>query len=134
MEPLQESHDASPLVLIVDDHPAIRTMMAHALHVHGFEPIEAANGREAISWMEQSARALLYPSLLLLDLAMPVLDGHAFLTWLQSNWVGRYPTPRIILITASASDEQLLMYFPIVTHILPKPFHIRDLVARCLAS
>jgi two-component system chemotaxis response regulator CheY len=134
MAQLQESQDAQPLALIVDDHPTIRTMMAHALHMNGFQPIEAANGREAISWMEQAARALLYPSLLLLDLAMPVLDGQAFLTWLQSSWVGRHPTPKIILLTASTLDEGLLTSFPIVTHIMPKPFHIRDLVAQCLAS
>lgn len=133
MEQLQVSHDALPLVLIVDDHPAIRTMMAHALHMNGFQPVEAANGREAICWMEQAARMLLYPSLLLLDLAMPVLDGHAFLTWLQANWVGRHPTPKVILITASTLDEQVLTHFPVVTHIMPKPFHIRDLVAQCLA-
>lgn len=134
MEQLQESHDALPLALIVDDHPTIRMMMAHALHMNGFQSIEAANGREAISWMEHAARALLYPSLLLLDLAMPVLDGQAFLTWLQSSWVGRHPTPKIILLTASAHDERLLTSFPIVTHIMPKPFHIRDLVAQCLIS
>ena len=78
--------------------------------------------------MEQAASELLYPSVILLDFAMPGMDGRAFLEWLQSRWIGRYPTPATILITASSIDEKTLTLFPAIKQIVPKPFHIHELL------
>lgn len=128
MEQVPYQHDNLPLVLIVDDNPTIRNVVAWSLHFGGFQPIEAANGLEAIKWMEQVAKELLYPSVILLDLTMPGIDGRSFLEWLQSAWVGRNPTPAIILITANSLDEKTLALFPIVKQIVIKPFHVHDLL------
>jgi DNA-binding response OmpR family regulator len=106
----------------------IRSAIAWALHFNGFQPIEAANGLEALQWMERAAREQHYPALILLDLAMPGLDGRAFLQWLDANWVGRYPVPALILCTASRSDEDLLTLSPLIKHIISKPFHVHDLL------
>lgn len=128
MEQLQNQHDQLPLVLIVDDNFTIHMMVAQLLQFGGFQPIEAANGREAVKWMEQAASELLYPFVILLDLAMPGMDGRAFLEWLQSRWIGRYPTPAVILLTASSIDEKTPPLFPVIKQVVPKPFHVYDLL------
>lgn len=118
----------SPVVLVVDDNPGIRHVVTLSLRLGGFQPIEAADGLAAAHWMEQSARDQLYPNVILLDLAMPGMDGSAFLEWLQACWVGRYPAPAVILASAGYLNESLFAPFPAVKQFITKPFHIRDLL------
>ena len=126
MEPLPQ-HAKTPIVLIVDDNPAIRNVVTWSLRFGGFQPVEAANGFEAIQWMEQASREQLYPSVVLLDMAMPGMNGQAFLTWLQSSWNDLYPLPAIILITAGHVNEPFDTPATI-KQIVAKPFHVRDLL------
>jgi two-component system cell cycle response regulator DivK len=57
-------------VLVVEDHADIRKMMTIFLKLNGYEVVEARDGYEAVEVaLEQS------PDLILMDLAMPVLDG-----------------------------------------------------------
>lgn len=128
MEQLQYQRESLPLVLIVNDNSTIRMLLAHSLHCSGFQPVEVADGREATQWMERAASELLYPAVILLDLAMPGMDGLAFLQWLQTSWSNDHPTPAIILITASFIDKRMLAFFPSIKQTVSKPFHIRDLV------
>lgn len=128
MESLTKPGAKLPIVLIVDDNPAIRNVVGWSLQFGGFQAVEAANGLEAVKWMEQAASEKRYPSVVLLDLAMPGMDGPTFLEWLQSAWVDRYPTPAIIVITASHLDEKTYPTPPSVKQIVTKPFHVRDLL------
>ena len=57
-------------VLIVDDQPDIRELLRYSLQSRGLNVAEAVNGREAIELASQ-----VHPSLILMDLSMPVLDG-----------------------------------------------------------
>jgi two-component system chemotaxis response regulator CheY len=116
----------APVVLIVDDNPGIRTVVFWSLHFGGYEPVEAANGLEAIRWIEQAGREQRYPAVILLDLAMPGMDGHGFLEWVQTAWPAASAPPAIILVTAGYADEQRLNAH--VRQIVPKPFHVRDLL------
>lgn len=128
MKSVYSQHKGSPIVLVVDDNPGIRHIVTLALQFGGFQPIEATDGQAAVNWMEQSARDQRYPSVILLDLAMPGMDGGAFLEWLQARWAGRYPVPAVILATASYLNEKVFAPFPAVKQIIAKPFHIRDLL------
>jgi len=58
-------------VLIVDDDPDIRQSLAELLFREGFEVCTASNGQEALELLRRSSP----PSLIFLDLAMPVMDG-----------------------------------------------------------
>jgi CheY-like chemotaxis protein len=127
MSQLQNSRTRrAPIVLIVDDNPSIRNVVSWSLRFGGYEPVEAANGQEAANWMEQAAREKRYPAIILLDLAMPVMDGRAFMAWLQAAWPAHYPAPAIIIITAGHLDEK--QFNPYVKQVVSKPFHVRDLL------
>lgn len=63
------------LVMIVDDIPEARDVMGEVLREAGFATVEACNGGEACRLLREGVN----PSVILLDLAMPVMDGVAFL-------------------------------------------------------
>lgn len=124
-----------PIVLVIDDNPAIRDMVSWALELDGYEPAEAAEGREALAWMDNAAREGRYPDVVLLDLAMPGMDGFDFLQQLRSRQEITHPLPSIIVITAvsQGADVENLG----VDQIIIKPFHVRDLldlIHQCTAS
>jgi DNA-binding NarL/FixJ family response regulator len=87
-------------VLIVDDHPLTRDALSALLEQNGFSVVgQAADGEQAID----AARAL-QPDLILLDLAMPGLDG------LQALPRVRDAAPRceVVMVTASVAEANLL--------------------------
>jgi CheY-like chemotaxis protein len=59
------------VVLIVDDDEGIREALQMALETEGYETALAAQGEEALAWLGEHPT----PSLVLLDLMMPVMDG-----------------------------------------------------------
>src|SRR5687768_1919238 len=61
-------------VLVVEDDPDLRDMMEQLLHLEGFAPLTAPNGREALNLLEAGALV----KVILLDLMMPVMDGWEF--------------------------------------------------------
>ena len=64
-----------PKVLIVEDDESIREMMRHVLEIEGYSVSIANNGKEALDSLNQDSDL---PSIILLDLMMPVLDGWQF--------------------------------------------------------
>jgi len=62
------------LVMIVDDDTDVRNAVSAVLKQRGYATAEAVNGRDALDQL----RAGLRPGVILLDLQMPVMDGHAF--------------------------------------------------------
>jgi len=68
MEPVPQQ---APLVLLVDDYQDAREMYAEFLRTSGYRVVEAADGAEAL---EQAAA--LVPDLILMDFALPVIDGR----------------------------------------------------------
>jgi len=63
-------------VLIVDDDLDIREVLAETLEGRGFEVATAANGLDALAVLRDLP---VRPSVILLDLMMPIMDGYAFL-------------------------------------------------------
>jgi CheY-like chemotaxis protein len=61
-------------VLIVEDDADMREMMAHLLTLEGFKTRTAANGRDALEYLQEGD----LPDLILLDLMMPIMDGWEF--------------------------------------------------------
>jgi CheY-like chemotaxis protein len=63
-------------ILLVEDDRDIREILAETLADHGFEVVTAGNGLEALTLIRSATER---PSVILLDLMMPVMDGYAFL-------------------------------------------------------
>jgi CheY-like chemotaxis protein len=66
--------------LVVDDDPDTVRLLTNALVEHGIEVRAASNGLEALAELVESV-----PSVILLDLTMPVMDGFELLEHLQSD-------------------------------------------------
>jgi two-component system response regulator MprA len=110
-----------PSVLVVDDQPDIRTLLATALRLEGLDVRLAVNGAEAVAaYLERPAH------LVLLDVTMPILDGPEALTLL----LALDPAVRCCFMTGYAedwSDAQLLDLGAL--NVLPKPFRLDEMVA-----
>lgn len=89
------SHSVAHTVLVVEDEPFLRDTIQQELEQHGVRVLVAANGEEALRLLQQSE-----PSLVLLDLLMPKVDGVGVLTVLRE--AGRQ-TPVVVL--SNLSDE-----------------------------
>ena len=123
---LDQLNSRHPVVLVVDDNPAIRDMVSWALELDGYEPAEAAEGTEALAWMDNAAREGRLPSVILLDIAMPGMDGQAFLERLRAQWEPTHPSPSIVVITAGVGGPDAASLG--VAHVIVKPFHVRNLL------
>ena len=105
-------------VLVVDDEPAIRTMVAIALEDQGCEVRTAANGHQALDVI-----ATWQPSLTLLDLNMPVLNGYGFAGALREQGTRL----RICLMTSDPEAARAAETIG-ASGILAKPFTIHQLI------
>lgn len=70
----------SAKILIVDDDPHITTMLVRMLRREGYNPITAADGREALEIVARE-----HPDLILLDVTMPHIDGFTVCQQLKDN-------------------------------------------------
>jgi CheY-like chemotaxis protein len=64
-------------ILVVDDDASIRDSLGDVLRDEGYTVMTAANGRDALTHLQQNRESP--PALILLDLMMPVMDGLSFL-------------------------------------------------------
>ena len=110
-----------PLVLIVDDEERMRRVIADYLRIKGYDTMEAADGMEAMEKFEQRL-----PSLVLLDVMMPRMDGWAACRALHA----RSSVP-IIMLTARGEEEDELQGFSLgADEYITKPFSLKILLAR----
>jgi CheY-like chemotaxis protein len=109
-----------PYVLVVDDDPAIRGLVADALRIEGYVVDLAAHGREALEALR--ARR---PATIVLDLMMPIMDGFMFLEACHKErlCVG------VPIVVISAVQDALKRSAEVPIHAcLAKPFDLDDLV------
>ena len=91
-------------VLVVDDDPAVRKMVRRMLEKENWGVAEAENGRAALDILDDTA-----PSLVLLDLMMPEMDGFEFIEELRRN--NRWNKLPVVVVTAkdiTSEDRQRL--------------------------
>lgn len=67
-------------ILVIEDEPEMRRNLVTILRLEGFEPLAARHGREGVELARRES-----PDLVLCDVMMPELDGHAVLKELQSD-------------------------------------------------
>jgi two-component system, OmpR family, phosphate regulon response regulator PhoB len=114
-------------ILIVDDEPAIRDMVAYALSRADFEPVGVGDAREA-----QGAIADRVPDLILLDWMLPGMSGIDFARRLRRDETTR-DVP-IIMLTARGEENDRVGGLEVgVDDYVVKPFSARELLARIRA-
>ena len=91
--PMPRGHDE--LVLVVDDEKAIRVVAQRTLEHFGYRVLTAVNGAEAVAVYRQEQDKI---AAILIDMAMPVMDGPAAITVLRSI------NPQVKIISASGLD------------------------------
>jgi DNA-binding response OmpR family regulator len=110
---------AAARILVVDDDPDLCDLLAMCLGAEGYAVQTARDGLAALAEVERFA-----PTLILLDLWMPVLDGRGFATRLRE--AGR----NIPIVVLSAADDGELAARQIgAAAFLEKPFAVGDLLA-----
>lgn len=103
-------------ILVVDDEPHIRELVRIVLELRGHTLEEAHNGRVALEIVEQQV-----PELIILDLAMPEMDGWRFLEELHFRDLRRHT--RVIIISGHVTPEELTdEQRGSVRHFVTKPF------------
>ncbi len=112
-------------VLVVDDDPPLRRMLQRTLRAEGFEVTLAAEGGGALV---EAARAA--PDVIVLDVALPVLDGIAVCRRLRGKGLA---TPILMLTARDAIDDRVAGLQAGADDYLVKPFAVQELVARIRA-
>lgn len=113
--------DDEPIVLLVEDEPAVRGLFAMCLRKDGYFVVEASNGQEALSLVEQAGRV----DLVVTDVVMPVMKG----TELAQRLREKYPSLRFIFVSGYVVHDELGPN----AELLQKPFLKGDLLKRVAA-
>jgi CheY-like chemotaxis protein len=87
-------------VLVVDDYSDARETIRDVLEQQGYRVIEAANGQQALNILV--SEALPQIGLIVLDLRMPVMDGHEFLQVVRSYV--RLATIPVLVVSGSVAE------------------------------
>jgi DNA-binding response OmpR family regulator len=116
---------SSERVLVVDDDSSLRRMLDRSLAAEGFEVTVAADGGGALAAAERAA-----PDVIVLDVAMPGLDGLAVCRRLRSRGLA---TPILMLTARDAVPDRVAGLEAGADDYLVKPFATAELVARLRA-
>jgi two-component system response regulator MprA len=112
-------------VLVVDDDPPIRRMLERTFAAEGYQVATAADGGSALAVVERSV-----PDLLVLDIAMPGLDGLAVCRRLRR---AGFAFPILLLTARDAISDRVAGLDAGADDYLVKPFASEELVARARA-
>jgi len=112
--------ESQNLVMIIDDDDIARDTMAEILKLEGWRVFKAENGRVALEQLENKK-----PSIILLDLLMPEMDGFEFVTHLrqQEKWRS---IPVVVLTATKLSAEDQARLHNYVETIFQKESYSRD--------
>ena len=110
-------------IFVLEDEPNIRSFVVINLRRNGYEPIEAANGAEAISQLEKNPDI----SLALLDVMLPDIDGFEVCRRIRASG------SKIGIIMLTAKSQEIDKFTGLMTgadDYVTKPFSPAELTAR----
>lgn len=103
-------------VLVVDDEPAIRALVAKIVERAGYRADLARDGADAIEKLERHRY-----SVLIVDLMMPIMDGYGVVEWVKHH---ADPKPAIIVVSAGDSAALRRLDGSVVHSVIRKPFDV----------
>jgi two-component system phosphate regulon response regulator OmpR len=121
----QAADPPSPVVLVVDDEPELCSLLAEYFGRHGFTVRTAPDAAAARAAVAEAA-----PALAILDINMPGENGLSLARWMREA----HPrTGLVMLTTAGESVDRIVGLELGADDYLPKPFEMRELLARVRA-
>jgi len=114
-------------ILLVDDDPDIRGMLAFTLDDYGFTVREAGDGAQAVAALEEHP-----PDLMVLDLMMPNVDGFGVLEIMRAR--GLAPDTRVLILSCKVDERDLVRGYELgADDYVTKPFDPDGLAATITA-
>jgi two-component system KDP operon response regulator KdpE len=108
-------------VLVIEDDPSVTRVVSAALRARGYKVVAVATGESAINSVEQGN-----PSVVLLDLGLPDMDGLALCRQLRT-----WSSVPIIVVTAEGADQRKVLALDDgADDYVTKPFSMPELMAR----
>ncbi|HCE57369.1 MAG TPA: DNA-binding response regulator [Prolixibacteraceae bacterium] len=112
-------------ILVIDDELQIRRLLEITLSASGYKIVQSATGKEGLV-----DAATLHPSVIILDLGLPDIDGHEILKKLR-EW---YTKPVIVLSVRDSEKDIVSALDNGANDYLTKPFRSGELLARIRAA
>jgi DNA-binding response OmpR family regulator len=111
-----------PKILVIDDDPSVRSLVADSLEIEGYEVHTAEDGFSGLRAIEAHK-----PDCVLLDVMMPGLDGHQVLQRIRS--AEERPALPVVMLTAYSDDATAWQAWTEgVDYFLAKPFDADELL------
>ncbi len=109
-----------PSVLIIDDESAVREVVVEGLKREGYDFLHAENGEEGLALAQQHL-----PTVIILDLRMPVMDGLEFLAKVSLKPSDPYS---VIVLTGHGNENAVKECYDLgVINFLRKPFKLHEI-------
>ena len=105
------------MILLVDDEEGYRELISRVLTKAGYEVLQAADGLQALSLLEESK-----VDLVISDILMPALNGYALVARLRAKW----PAMPVILTTGFLPAAKTMMNGSV--DFIPKPINADTLI------
>jgi DNA-binding response OmpR family regulator len=115
---------AKTKILVIDDEPNIVQTLQDRLEMNEYEVVTAGNGREGMERFEQEK-----PDVILLDVIMPVMDGHEMLEKLRKQPDGQDVS--VIMLTARSQTQDIARANACgIDDYIVKPFDLSELLEK----
>jgi two-component system, OmpR family, KDP operon response regulator KdpE len=113
---------AAPIrILVVDDEPPIRKLLRTGLGAHGYEVLDAPNGKTALELLANG------PDLVILDLGLPDIDGLALLQRIRE----RHASLPVVVLSSRGDEAGKVAALDLgADDYVTKPFGMEELLAR----
>jgi two-component system KDP operon response regulator KdpE len=115
----------APVILVVDDDPAIRESMERELRANSYTAISASDGFQGVQAFESHG-----PDLILTDLSMPRSDGFELISAIRA----KSRTPIIVLSVRGDDTDKIRALDLGADDFVTKPFSVAELMARVRAQ
>ncbi|MCE9659741.1 MAG: response regulator [Burkholderiales bacterium] len=116
---------ARPALLVVDDEPELRSLLAEYFSRHGFAVEAVADAAAA-----RAALAVQAPALAILDINMPGENGLSLARWMREA----HPRVGLVMLTTASDTVDRVVGLELgADDYVPKPFEMRELLARVRA-
>jgi DNA-binding response OmpR family regulator len=120
MDEMDVNANAGGSVLVVDDEPQVAWVLRLTLEHEGYRTHTASNGIEALEELHKH-----HPSLMVLDLMMPEMDGWSVL----KEMTKMRDRPRVVIVSAlTGPDDKAKATALGADAFVPKPFDIEELI------